>query len=247
MRNTEGNILKDPKRATCYTQEKEITMKKFTIAIATAIATATAAAAATLVYTPGRARAKTIKVWNNIGKDIAADLHLTQMPTIAFDCHDSSAVMYVVGTEEYRRIDMFRKKIVGQQTDYVIHVNPVAIAAQLNGLHAAIMRDISEDFLITLFRHECRHLYQYQTGFGVGNIIEMFHIDDSIFSGHGASPAESDANIYAIDAAENKRQWLVAKLNKALQDEACKMSALADHSEAREYAAKLRKLPLFKR
>ena len=222
-------------------------MKKNTNAIVSAIATVATAgialAATRLVYTPKKAEAKVRKVWEREKESIAHDLRLSTTPTLVFEENkDASAVMYVNTRIEYQS-SLFTRTITKQSTDYIVHVNSAAVAENINNLHAVLCRDIADEFIIALLRHECRHIYQCETGFSVGKVENTFSLNMDILNGHGASPEEIDANIYAICAAENKKQRLVAKLNKAVQDEACKL--YADTDEIQRYTRELRNLSLF--
>lgn len=208
------------------------------------IATAGIAIAATrLVYTPKKAETRVIKVWEREKENIVRDLKLSTTPTLVFEnSKEASAVMYVNTRVEYQA-SMFTRTITKQTTDYIVHVNSTAVAENINNLHIALHRDIADEFIIALLRHECRHIYQCEADFNVGKVENVFSLNMDIFEGHGATPEEVDANIYAICAAENKKQRLVAKLNKAIQDEACKLCA--DTSEIRRYTKELRSLSFF--
>lgn len=216
-------------------KNKKVTIATTTVSIITAVYTAT------MLYTPRKAKAKTTKVWNNIGENIANDLGLSQVPTIKFDNNNPTSVMYVESINHYRSAGLFQRIIMKQETDYVIHVSPAAVAKQLNLLHANVLKDISEEFIMTLFRHECRHLYQIQSGMEVGKVEDTLGFEfNDLFEGHGASPTEEDANIYAITAAENEKQRLVAELAKCLQDESQKICP--DKTYIKKYTKELRYL-----
>ena len=208
------------------------------------IATAGIAVAATrLVYTPKKAEAKVRKVWEREKENIVRDLRLSTVPTLVFeDDKGVSAVMYVNTRVEYKS-SLFTRTITKQSTDYIVHVNSAAVAENINNLHAVLCRDIAGEFILALLRHECRHIYQCESDFNVGKVENTFSLNMDILNGHGASPEEIDANIYAICAAANKKQRLVAKLNKAIQDEACKLCA--DTDEIQRYTRELRNLSFF--
>lgn len=211
------------------------------------ITIATAVYTATMFYTPGRAKSKIEKVWDNIGENIANDLGLSQVPTIKFDNNTSTSVMYVDSANYYRNIDVFRRIIIKQETDYVIHVSPVAVAKQINLLNVNVFKDISEEFIMTLFRHECRHLHQIESGMEVGKVEDTMklHEINYMLNGYGSNPMEEDANLYAITAAENKKQRLVAELSKCLQDESQKICP--DKTYIKKYTKELRCLSFRKK
>lgn len=211
--------------------------------IATIATAGTAIAATRLVYTPKKAEAKARKVWERERDNIVRDLKLPTAPTLVFENNkEASGVMYVNTRIEYET-SLFTRTITKQSTDGIVHVNSVAVAENINNLHAVLCRNIAEEFILALLRHECRHIYQCEADFNVGKVENVFSLNMDIFEGHGATPEEIDANIYAICAAENKKQRLVAKLNKAIQDEACKLCA--DTSEIRRYTKELRNLSFF--
>lgn len=221
--------------------------KNNTNAIVSAIATVATAgiaiAATRLVYTPKKAEAKVRKVWEREKDNIVRDLKLSTTPTLAFENNkEASAVMYINTRVEYEA-SLFTRTITKQSTDGIVHVNTVAVAENINNLHAVLYRDIADEFILALLRHECRHIYQCESDFSVGKVENVFSINMGIFEGHGSSPDEIDANIYAICAAANKKQRLVAKLNKAVQDEAGKLCAETD--EIRRYTKELRNLSFF--
>lgn len=215
-------------------------------AIAVAYGITMAAVAVKLVYTPGRVESKVKKVWDKYGDDITKDLGLKQKPTLAFDGERiSNNLMFVESTIHYRSCGWMSRTIIGQESDNVIHVNRTSLSRSLNEMHSVLARDISEEYIIALLRHECRHLHQFENGFNVGKVEQTFQLNQDILNGYGANPGEEDANTYAISAAENKKQKLVAQLNKAIQDEAAKICP--DNREARKYAKAIRSLPRLSR
>lgn len=191
-----------------------------------------------LRYTDKKTEAKVMSVWNTIKHDVIKDLGLNVMPTLAFDGANSGALMHVSATTHYTRSlgDFFNQKITKQESDNVIHINIAAISKMITDINISTMRDLSDPIIRTLFRHECRHLHQFQTGFKVGTVENVLHIN-SMLDGYGEEAGEHDANIYAIDAATNKTERLVAELSKAIQDEAGKM--FPDNSKINEYMRKL--------
>lgn len=177
---------------------------------------------AKLYYSTKKTKVLCENVWNDIKEDIRKDLGLNKTPTVEYDANGTNALMYVSAVTHYTGTP-FSKVITQQDTDYVIHVNVEDISQHITKLNANCVKDISVSFVKTLFRHECRHLHQFQNGFNVGKRCSTLAFDTSFIDGYGADRAETDANIYAISAAQNKEEKIVAELNKALQDNAGKI------------------------
>ncbi len=221
-------------------------MKKNLVIASVAVAAAGVAAIAhKYLYTSAKAESKVKAVWAKHGEAIAKDLGLAQVPTLVFDGkREDHALMYVHRTTYYRS-SWGLKTVEREETDYIIHVYAQGIAHNINELHAGLGRDVAEEFILALLRHECRHLHQIESGFNRGRAESMFDLHLDMIDGYGAKPGEQDANVYAIDAAQNKKERLVAQLSKAWQDEGGKMCP--DLTELRKHAKAIRKLPFFER
>lgn len=195
---------------------------------------------AMLNYSEKRTIAKVKTIFESIKDDITKDLELSQTPTIEFDggSHDG-CLMYVVGYEQYNA-SLRGKTIVGQHTDYVLHVNPKAVAQHITMLNLKVVNDISDDVIKALLRHECRHMHQYQTGFDVGKTKAYFTLN---FDGYGTDEKETDANVYAINASENRKERIAAELSKDLQDNV--NSIVPDYSKTRACLRELSPIATF--
>lgn len=185
-----------------------------------------------LRYSENKTRTKIQEVFDDIIPSVSTDLKLKQRPILKFDANGSGSLMYVTSTTNYQGVTIFSRKVISQETDYILHVNIEAMSKAITILNINTLRDLSNEFIKTVIRHECRHMQQFQNGFDVGKIENTISFNTSFIDGYGTDPKESDANIYAISASENKLERLVAEYNKATQDTAEKI--MPDYSEVRK-------------
>lgn len=148
---------------------------------------------------------------------IAKNLKLHKVPTIEYEDTDSKRVMYACGKEwRDKPIFGYTEIVTRTTTDYVIRVNPRVLKETQKQyfmlcLNPKAMRDIT----LILLKHECRHLWQYQEQFMVGEKRNAFEFKFN--EAHGDSDVERDANQYAIDTSKGNRLYL-AKHAKILQE-----------------------------
>lgn len=149
-------------------------------------------------------------MWDKHKVSIVEDLGLKATPTLKF----------VTDVSEYHGeapmwVDL--KKRDDGVVEGVIHVNPVTLYAFVNPLNVLTGEDMVEDSLLYLFRHECRHVYQYQIGADEGKTLYEVYQSLKNFKG------EMDADAYAVRTAANgannpflaKRRTLVAQFHAA--------------------------------
>jgi hypothetical protein len=144
-------------------------------------------------------------------------LRLKQEPTFEWD-GESGCVMCVNNTLKISGY-FFSQKIVECITDYVIHVNLNAISNTIRFYKQGAFYmnpQITKIVVSQLLYHECRHIWQAQSGFYVGKEYNPFVT--SINKGHGEEPAEVDANTFAVSMAKNKKERVIAELQKKSQE-----------------------------
>ncbi len=169
-----------------------------------------------------RTKKEVIKVWDSIKDEIITTLSLKVEPTLVFD-HVDKCIMAVYHTEMSQRSFM-SKSIVSTETDSIIHVNLKTLTNVLTYYKAGtffMCSDITRILLSQLLYHECRHIWQAEGTFYVGRQYSLFEC--SINKGHGEAPEEVDANEFACSMAKNKREKILAKLQKKEQEESGKI------------------------
>lgn len=149
---------------------------------------------------------------------IAQNLKLKQVPTIKYEENDNASYVMIAYGNEWRSKDMFgfSETVTRTSTEYVIGVNVKALkAAQREYFMMCLNPKIMRDITLILLKHECRHLWQYQEQYMVGNTHNIF--DMHFNEGHGESKEERDANRYAINTSKGNRLCL-AKHVKVVQE-----------------------------
>ena len=133
-------------------------------------------------------------------KDMVKELNLKQCPTIKITEEE-----YVMAAGGFVYTEgMFNKIITKTESDYVLRINKTNVNKLLKRYaYSFYNKQAAYDCLYLLICHELRHMYQYQEQFLVGKIHNGLNIDE-MFDGHGASPAERDANNWMIKIAESK-------------------------------------------
>ena len=138
---------------------------------------------------------------------ITKELGLSKVPTLELEGYadvdgDSSAVMYVKHFVTYEPVNFLENKITKVITDYVVHVNVNNTMRKLLSCKMMCGSKIAEyDALKFLFAHECRHIWQAQNGFQVGNKVNTIIVN---IEPHGNKPTEKDANNWAIKYCSKK-------------------------------------------
>lgn len=158
-----------------------------------------------------------IEEFDSIKYSVVKDLELSQVPTIKFETEDNGKIMYVRSFKTYK--GMLNRKVIGQTTDYIIHINLNQVIFHIAMLNTSSFRNCSRELIRVLLKHEMRHLYQIQNKFDVGSSSYIFNIDSLVFDkGYGEDKKEMDANKYAIETAKTKKEYLVGIFNKLSQE-----------------------------
>jgi len=144
---------------------------------------------------------------------IAKDLKLDKVPTIVYD-GEGDYVMAASG-QVWARGNLFHETVTKTESDYVIHVNTKALAdTQRQYCMLTLNPQIMTDITLILLKHECRHIWQYQNQFTVGDVREKFSFR---LEAHGDSKVERDANEYAVQKSKGRR-YILALHAKMLQE-----------------------------
>jgi len=102
------------------------------------------------------------------------------------------------------------KKIIETSSDYIIHVNLEQLTETINGMMPVYLFDSDrcvKSTLKFLLAHECRHIWQAQSGYEVGSIIKG--VDFNFNKGYGESKREKDANQFALKCVVDKRESIL--------------------------------------
>lgn len=146
---------------------------------------------------------------------IVTDLKLAQRPTLVFSNDTSTAVMSTRHT--YCSTGFIVKTITSTEAEYAISVYLKNIS-NLFIQYAFLSfnkKEIHEALIRQLILHECRHIWQAQGDFYIGQTIDNF---STFFKGYGESASETDANDYAISKAKDKKEKALFRHVKAIQD-----------------------------
>lgn len=163
------------------------------------------------------------RVWDKNKDQISHDLHLNKTPVLVFKkSDDNDSTMWVMHSEQVKR-SLFESIILSCTPEYTIYVDLNVLNRTLKGysLYMLRKRTLKESLIKCLLLHECRHIWQAQDGFHVGE--RRSRINFNVLQGHGESRAETDANNYAISKASDKKELALFKLLKQNQDRAGKI------------------------
>lgn len=163
------------------------------------------------------------RVWEEIKDEIINDLGLWKEPVLQYT-HNNSCVMQTMHYQQLRG-NMFEKVIVSTEASYIIEVNLKNVEEEINHYMpmALYSKKIAEAAIKHTFYHECRHIWQAQEGFHIGEVVRPFdNIKFNIREGYGESKEETDANKYAISMAKNKKEQVLFIYQKVNQDQANK-------------------------
>lgn len=158
-----------------------------------------------------------INAWNEIKNEVVSKLNLHKTPVLEFDNLRPQAVMYV-STELKTQGFLFDKKVIDSRSDYIIHIN---IDNVINSIDCYKKLSLWKSPSITsiaikqFLYHECRHIWQGQEGFYIGQTISPFV---SFNVGHGEKPEEVDANEFAYSMAKTNKEKAFAMLQRKLQE-----------------------------
>lgn len=175
--------------------------------------------------------------------EIVSDLGLAKRPTLVFNNDHPTTVMATVHIEHTEGLII--KRIISTETKYEIIVNLENVKKMFLkfSLLSFNKKELHNALIRQLLLHECRHIWQAQGDFFVGQERNCY---TAIIKGYGESPEETDANNYAISKAKDMKEKALFKYVKIEQDAHDKM--FNDHGKELVVASKeMRKawMPLF--
>lgn len=132
---------------------------------------------------------------------IAENLGLQCVPYISDTPASEGTIFEAVGTM-YLKGSIFSKTITDCSTSGEIRVNLENLeATQKRYSLMCLNKQVAVDVTVNLLRHECFHLYQYESGYWIGKQHDTISFS---LKAHGEVEQEMQANQYMIDCTKKK-------------------------------------------
>lgn len=177
-----------------------------------------------------------LSVWDDVKPVVMNELALKKEPSIMF----TNLAEAVMCTNHEYVAQGYSQMIIKTESDYIIRVDTKAVRQVINYFIGMTLykpfSGISKTVIKHLLLHECRHIWQAESGFHIGK--EMLFADlRSCLDGHGEKIQEIDANEWALSMAKNKKENAVFYAQKVSQESVGKI--FADRAEMQSSARRV--------
>jgi hypothetical protein len=171
------------------------------------------------------------EVWNEIKDDIMHDLELDEEPVLVYESLEHAVMQ--VRTRLVTKGGMFSQRIIETNAEYKIYIDIDAVIHTIAFYNqgALYMTKVDKMVIKQLLSHECRHIWQGEVGYQVGEHVESFSFS---LKGHGESNVERDANEYALTMAKTPKEKALFLLQKRQQEVAGTFSFMCNTEELME-------------